>query len=73
MIHGLHIGGQVPTGARAQESERSTEKQASCDFASDAVVLAVLCIWLSCNSRAGSAEGELSEEAREGNEMRGFV
>jgi hypothetical protein len=66
MIHGLCIAGQFPTGARAQESERGTEKRAMCDFAFHAAVLSARSVRLSCNSRAGSAEGELSEETARG-------
>jgi hypothetical protein len=56
-MHRLYIAGQVPTGARAQVSERGTEKRAMCDLASHAAILSVHSVWLSCNSRTGSAEG----------------
>src|SRR5260370_28108870 len=39
--HGLYIVGQVPTGARAQESERGTELWATRDFSFHAVILSV--------------------------------
>ncbi len=71
MVEGLHIARPVPAGAllRAQERNRSTEKRVTCDdsdFASHAVaILSVPSVWLSCSSRAGNAEGELSEEMHE--------
>ena len=68
MIRGLNIAGQVPTGARPkQESERGTEKRATSDFTvtfHDAI-LSAPSVCRPCNSRAGRAEGELSEETGE--------
>jgi hypothetical protein len=66
MIHSLCLAGRVPTGATTQESERGTEKRATCGSALRAAILSVHSVWLSCNSRAGRAEGKLSEETAEG-------
>jgi hypothetical protein len=41
------------------------EERAMRDFAFHAAVLSEPSVWLSCESRAGSAEGVLSQEAGE--------
>jgi hypothetical protein len=61
--HGLYIVGQVPTGARAQESERGTELWPTRDFSFHAVILSVPSVWLSCSPEQ-EAQREYSARGR---------